>query len=446
MIIMKKSFIIYFAAGMLIGGLFSSCKKEIGSLNGPEIEDLTTNPTRFQLNNVVIGTESGIRTALDFYLDAVGVVGREMYRFASSEPRYVQSLMGKDGQGLDNNAFYLTNPWNARYRGVKACNILIEGATNSTSITEEQRKGYLGFAKTIKAYQLLLNLNLTYTNGIRVDVADPDNPGPFLNYDESLKAIWDMLNEAATDFNGSVIEYTLSEGFFYGSSSPAKPTVAQMTQFNRALAARVALYRKDWPGALTALNGSFFDLNGDLKKGYYHVFSTRPGDQTNLAFFRQNASGEVRVAHPSYAADIIPGDDRIAKATLRTNAASADQPALVSNRDVWVYTSNLAPIPIIRNEELILIYAEAKIHMPALPDAIVALNRIRSEHNLTPYAGAINENALITELLYQRRYSLFFEGHRWMDVRRNNRLATLPNTRPGDTIFDKFPIPLTEGQ
>ena len=66
---------------------------------------------------------------------------------------------------------------------------LIEAATNSTSITDEERKGYTGFAKTLKAYELLLNLNLTYTNGIRVDVADPNNLGPILNYDESIAAI-----------------------------------------------------------------------------------------------------------------------------------------------------------------------------------------------------------------------------------------------------------------
>lgn len=441
MIIMKKSFIIYLSAGLLV---FSSCKKEIGSLNGPEIDDLTTNPTKFQLNNVVIGTESGIRNSLDFYLDAVGVIGREMYRFASSEPRYVQSLLGKGALELDNNAFYLTNSWNSRYRAVKACNIIIEGATNSTSITQEQRKGFLGFAKTIKAHELLLNFNLTYDNGIRVDVNDPDKPGPFLSRAASLQAIWDMLNEAKADLTGSTIEYTLSEGFFYGESTPRKPTPAELIRFNRALAARVALYREDWPGALTALNESFFDLNGDLKRGVYHVYSTRPSDQTNLAHLPQNNSGEVRVVHPSYATDITPGDDRIGKATLRTNAATSD--GLTSNRDVWVYTSNLAPIPIVRMEELILIYAEAKTRLTAFPDAVVAINRIRTSHNLGVYSGVVTEPALINEVLRQRRYSLFFEGHRWIDMRRTGKLGELPIDRPGDNVFPQFPRPLTEGE
>jgi hypothetical protein len=433
---MKKQFIVHIyclLAGMV---LLISCKKEIGSLNGSTIEDLLANASKPQLNNVVTGTESGMRNLMDFYLDDVGMIGREMYRFAGSEPRYTTDLLGGGTAVLDNNTFYLTNPWNGRYRVVKNCNILIQAATNSSLITAEERKGYLGFAKTIKAYQLLLNLNLTYTNGVRLEVNDPDNLGPVVGHPESLTAIANMLDEARTDLTGSTIAYTLSAGF------EGFKTAAGLLQFNRALAARVAVYRQQWAAALTALNESFFDLNGSFNKGVFHVYSTGPNDQLNLTFFPQNSNGEVRLAHPSFATDLIPGDDRIAKATLRTSAASLDN--LTSNRDVWVYTSSTAPMPIIRNEELILIYAEAKIGLNQIPDAIVALNRIRTGHNLTPYASAITPAALTTEMLFQRRYSLFFEGHRWVDMRRYNRLNQLPLDRVGDDVWDKFPLPFTE--
>ncbi len=101
-------------------------------------------------------------------------------------------------------------------------------------------------------------------------------------------------------------------------------------------------------------------------------------------------------------------------------------------------------MPIIRNEELILIYAEAKIQSNSLPDAIVALNRIRVEHNLSPYAGTVSVPALTTEMLFQRRYSLFYEGHRWVDLRRYDLLNTLPIDRTDDDVFEAFPLPVTE--
>ncbi|HSZ85295.1 MAG TPA: RagB/SusD family nutrient uptake outer membrane protein, partial [Puia sp.] len=156
----------------------------------------------------------------------------------------------------------------------------------------------------------------------------------------------------------------------------------------------------------------------------------------------QNQTGEIRVAHPSFATDIEAGDDRINKATLRNAVASLD--GLSSNRDVWVYTSSTAPIPIIRNEELILIYAEANIQNNDLSDATTAINIIRNGHNLGNYSGAMTQPALITEILNQRRYSLFCEGHRWIDMRRYNLLNTLPIDRTGDQVWTEFPLPVSE--
>ena len=435
---MKLSIAKYTAlSGLLL--LAAACQKgEIPNLNTPQTDVITINPTKGELNNLVTGTESGMRFTLGTYYDAIGVIGRDIYRFSGSEPRFTSELLGGGSSTLDNNTFYLTNPWASRYRVVRQTNILLEGATNSTAVTEAERKGYLGFAKTIQAYQLLLNLNMTDANGIRIDVKDIYNPGPFVQKVPALEAIAQLLDAAKADLTGASVIFPLSPGFAGFSDA------AGLLKFNRALAARVAVYRQQWAAALTALNESFFDLNGSFTMGIYHQFGTGANDLLNPAFIAQNQSGEVRVAHPSYATDITPGDDRIGKATLRTSAAS--QSGLSSNRDVWVYTSNTAPIPIIRNEELILIYAEAKIQQNAFPDAIVALNRIRIGHGIAPYAGGVTQAALINEMLRQRRYSLFYEGHRWVDVRRYNMLNTLPLDRAGDDVWDKFPLPQNENQ
>ena len=430
-----KKLIIPITCFVAMAVLLSSCKKNIGNLNSPVLESYT-NPSQAQLNNLVAGTESGMRNNLAMYSDVVGMIGREIYRFSGAEPRYTSDLLGAEDAVLNNNTFYLNNPWGSRYRVIKNTNTLINGATNAPALSDAERKGYLGFAKTIKAHQLLINLSMTYTNGIRLDVEDPENLGPITGYDESLTAIASLLDEAKADLMGAEIVFPLSSG--YDGFNDA----AGLLKFNRALAARVAVYREQWADALTALSESFFDLNGNFYTGIYHVFGNGLGDQLNLAFFPQNQNGEVRAAHPSYAADIAPNDDRINKTALRTATVSSSD--LSSNRDVWVYTSSLAPVPIIRNEELILIYAEAKIQTNLLPDAVTALNKIRTGHNLGPYAGAVNQPALITEMLNQRRYSLYFEGHRWVDMRRYNRLNELPLDRPGDDVWEEFPLPLTE--
>lgn len=412
-----------------------SCKKEYGSLNGPSVEDYVKNATPAQLNSLVTGSLSGMRNNENTYLDDVGVIGREIYRYSNADPRFTSDLLGYGNTTLNNTGFYITNPWSSRYRTVKNCNVLIEAATNSTLIADSERKGYLGFAKTLKAYELLLNLNLTYTNGIRVDVADPNNLGPILGYDESIAAIASLLDEANADLSSATIDFPVP-GF------DGLDDAAGFAKVNRALAARVALYREQWGDALTNLGQSFFNMSGSFNTGAFEVFSTSSGDILNPVYVGQNQNGEVRLAEPSFDTDILPDDDRINKATLRDAPASKD--GLTSDMDVWVYTSSTAPIPIIRNEELILIYAEAKIQTNALSDAVNALNVIRKGHGLSNYSGAVTQPALIDEMLYERRYSLYFEGHRWIDMRRYNRLDQLPLSRPGDDVWEEFPLPSTE--
>jgi hypothetical protein len=242
-----------------------------------------------------------------------------------------------------------------------------------------------------------------------------------------------FLDEAKAQLTGSALP-PLPSGFQNYNDVPG------FIKFNRALAARVAVYRQQWSAALTALNESFFNLSGDLNAGPKHAFATFQGDILNPCFIAKNATGNVRLAHPLYATNITPGDDRLEKTSLRNIASSQD--GLNSNRDIWIYPVNITSIPIIRNEELILIYAEAKAQNSSIPDAIVALNKIRTSHNLGVYTGGLGQAAVITEMLNQRRFSLAFEGHYWVDMRRYARLDQLSIDRPGDDVWDKFPMPI----
>lgn len=426
--------------------LLPACEiDDIPDPNNSTIESVLQNATIADLNNIVVGTEAAMRIDIGTYYDDVGVVGREHYRFSGADPRFTSDLLGAGNAVLDNNTFYTTRPWNARYRAVKNANILIASVNNTTQVADELKQGYLGFAKTIKAHQLLMNLTLMNENGIRVDVEDPENLGPVLDREAALSAIAALLEEGRTHLQnaGDSFAFPLSSGFNSIISDPADGMVpSDFLEFNRALAARVAVYRSRFDEALTFVNASFLELNTNFDKGVYYVFSNGPGDMLNPLFYAPNATGEVRLAHPSFVADASPGDDRLSKVSLRT--AAATQSGLTSQYDVAVYKSNQDAVPLIRNEELILIYAEAKIQTGALTDAVTALNLIRTGHGLLPYTGLVTKDALIDEMLRQRRYSLYFEGHRWIDLRRYNKLNQLPIDRTGDDVWVSFPIPFNE--
>ena len=79
---------------------------------------------------------------------------------------------------------------------------------------------------------------------------------------------------------------------------------------------------------------------------------------------------------------------------------------------------------------------------PAADD--INLIRVNSG-GLALYAGSVTPDALLDELLYNKRYSLLYEGgHRWIDLRRYGRLSTLPLDLPEHRRFGKFPFPINE--
>ena len=426
-----------FSGVVLIASFWTSCKVEpIFDPNNPSVGGITQNASLGEIQNLVDGTEATMRTDIGFYYDGVSVIGREYYRFSTSDPRFTSDLLGKGNAVLDNNTFYTTNPFDARYRVVKNANILIEALTNTTAaMTEEQRKAGIAYAKTVKAHELLMVLNEQYDNGVRIDVANPDNLGPFLSKDESLNAIQGLLDEANTDLKNNAASFPFNTALYSNVAS-------EFSKFNRALAARVAIYRKDWTLASTALTESFLNLTGDLSNGVYLLYSTAGGDLLNPLYFPQNSSGETRVAQPSFITDAETGDTRLNKTPKRI--ASETQDGLTSLYDFFVYKTNVASIPVIRNEELVLIYAEVSAQLGNTTNATTAINRVRSAASLGNYSGATDLNSLITEILKQRRYALYGEGHRWIDMRRYDRLNQLPIDRPGDDVWSKFPRPATE--
>ncbi len=107
-----------------------------------------------------------------------------------------------------------------------------------------------------------------------------------------------------------------------------------------------------------------------------------------------------------------------------------------------------AHIPWIDNEELLLLRAEIRWHTGDRTGAIADLDLIRQHSGGLGPSGltaASSDDEFITELLYNRLYSLMWRnGTRWIDARRYNRLNTLPLDRPGDVIFPSMIVPANE--
>ena len=438
---MKK--IYYFFVLLAISTCWTGCEiEERIDPNSPSLDGILDNPGESELNALVYGSIAGMRTGYQNYVTATGSIARELYLF-DADPRNTSDLLGKDGAQLDNNTFYLTAPYTGRYAVVKNTNILLEAITLAEGVSDSKKRGYEAFAKTIKAHQLLLVLNMLGENGIRVDVADPENLGPFVSYEQGLQEIQALLADAATILEGENVEFAFTLPGFGSLNGPTG-----FYEFNRAIAARVSAYQENWQEVLINLENSFFELNGDLSIGPEMVFSTASGDVLNPLYKNPANSDDQIYAHPTFVSEAEEGDSRLlTKIIVRDAPTTKDD--LTSRYSTFIYQNSLAPIDIIRNEELILLYAEAKIQLGGtenLEDAVEALNIIRNAYELPDYEGPVTQEALIDEMLMQRRYSLWSEGHRFVDLRRYGRLNAdyLPIDREGDQVFTQFPRPITE--
>ena len=193
------------------------------------------------------------------------------------------------------------------------------------------------------------------------------------------------------------------------------------------------------------MSESFVDTTASLTLGVYHSFSDLPGDEPNDLFDPGTAPDIV--AHPALKTDaqLQPGGALDARYLAKTrDIASQTQLGFTTDIAFTLYPQLSSPIPIIRNEELILIRSEANFRAGNQADAFTDLNTIRVNSGGLA-AAVLDANNYEDELLYNRRYSLMFEGgHRWIDTRRLGRITDLPLDTPGSRRNEAFPIPEAE--
>ena len=418
--------------------VFAGCSlEEIDNPNAPTVESFANGASQADVQLLAVGLQAVMRNDLAFHYDTESILAREYYDLTGVDPRYTGELLKGP---LDNNGFLTTRAFAAWYKVVKSANVLITAVENSQAgFSNGVMNSYYGYANTMKAYSLLMVANRQFENGIRLDVADPDNLGPIVGYNEALTGIMNLLNQGLTQLNNSPAEFDSPIGF-NGFNTPAT-----FARFNRAIAARVALYQGNTQQALSLLNSSFFDLNGGMYVGPAHGFGGSGNNILNTQYHVPDLSGAEFMIHDSWIADAEQGDLRVQEKSRLFAGGTVTFDGLSADYQIAVYDSDTDPVYLIRNEELILIYAEAQINNPG--QAVAAINKVRNAAGLADYAGPTDATSLMEEILKQRRYSLLAEGHRWVDLRRLNKLNTtyVPLDRNGDNIISAFPTPFNEG-
>src|SRR5690606_23293781 len=192
--------------------------------------------------------------------------------------------------------------------------------------------------------------------------------------------------------------------------------------------------------ALTALGGSFIDPTGPLETGVYYAYDGAAGEPANP--ITENLTQQRYYVHPSILAMVQNRGDgspdlrwttKFREGTSKTlnDLTGIYKPIMYNTNTETSSTSNLgADIPALRNEELILMRAEANLGLGNKQAAIDDINISRTRAGglePTTLTAASSSDDILTELLYNRTMSLIFEGGvRWIDARKYNRLDQLP--------------------
>jgi hypothetical protein len=421
--------------------------------NNPSIDDLQENPTRAGVIPAATGLLVGARDNIaefNGYISLTGILGRESYNLDGADTRYVTQMYS--GTVLDPGSPALGgNLWALRYKNIRNANIVLNAVdalldAPPEGMTPTEKEATRGFAKTIQALDFLLVINTRDVNGAPIDVNRPitAEPAPIESKEEVFAHIVSLLEEARVHLQagGSAFPFPLSPGF-QGFDTPA-----MFLEFNRAVLARVEVYRMEFDPtaanrALAALNESFVSTAAPLDLGVFHVFGGGSGDLTN------GLVDPDLFGHPSLETDAENQtggqlDARFLGKVVEGEPRTLDD--LTSGlRFTPLYPTPFTPVAIIRNEELILLRAEANIGLGNVAAAAQDINFIRVNSGGLAERNDLNAGNILDELLDQKRYSLLFEGdHRWIDMRRYGKLGELPLDRPGDVVHAVFEIPTDE--
>lgn len=471
-----------FLAGGLVA-LFGCDHPTVPNYASPN-PDVTTR-TGFQ--TLVTGLFGGTRIDLYWIITSLTSFARDAGDFTNTEPRFITELLG-NGTPVQNSDFGEL-AWNNEFQMIRTADSILRalpGVKSPSAYTAGERAQITGVVQTIKALNLMYLSEMRDTVGVPIGgdtLNDLGAPAPILCNKDVWKTIVALLDSGNTSLNVDEADPLVVQlpGGFNAVSATAGPstTVGSFAAFNRALAGKAglelayaiarssagtapnsmsagtpdhaALLRADSAILASALYqplqlappaaGAFSDPNA-----VYHSFSGTSGDVVNPI---NSEIGTLRMMN-EFVATVDTADLRW-KAKFIANPAPAQQVAYSGVTAPYIidfYPTVGSPIPIVRNEELVLVHAQIRLGLNDLAGAWNLMNTVRTTVGglsaETPTADYVTTR---DALMREQRISTVLEGSgdRAIAIRMYG-LAAVADTTWGanDTHATILPIPITE--
>lgn len=471
---MKRYIAIALAAGVTV----SACKDNATAAPGdaPTIDAVKTlTPTALQQLAIGVTSQDRASFASTGVVILPEILARDVYRIDASESRYVIETLG--GQA-DPGSFAGGSGFAGFYTLARAANNLLIGLRNPppNTYTAGEIAVSKGFFRTMKAKAFYDVISLRDSIGIPLQTDNPQEITPIYCKPYVLNYIAAQLDSAYTDLvaaGSTKTPFVLPSSWTATVAGRDYRVPANLIRLNRGLKGRLDFYRAMQNRAtpdvallntavaeLTAALGGVTEGNvpaADFPKGPQYQFSTSSNELLNpRADAKISANNSLRdsVATRTAVDATAPWDStdtRRAKLIPRTGALNGN--GLSTNYTFSFATATganqLATIPLLKDEELVLLRAQANAELGAagLAKAYLDAQSVHAAYGTIPLPAFTTRDIARRYILREKRLSLLFEGpQRLMDLRTYGYLNNtyLPKELSTDPFNAAFPIPRAE--
>lgn len=395
-----------------------ACELDFTDPNQPTEEEVINTPRT--LGQVAVGLQAQYSDQLVDAVYVTGLVTNEIGATPTAFESYRRAdagevITGDDGPSID--------PWSGQYDVIRTANVLIE-STETVGFGPGTTSGILALAKLYKA-MAFGNLYQVYERFPLV-ISPTTSDAAFATRPEAMAEILRLLGEArqhlattpaSAEFNNTI----LAPGFNLTATIDAM--LARYNLIAGNLDAAMAAAQRVPLNSLSEFRFGAADVNPLWNLWYNsgNAFQMR----AKQSFRLQAETGDQRVAY-WVGADTIPGV-----------TGRMDQ--------ITRYNTSARTFPVYLPDEMRLIMAEVHARQNRLPEALALVNAVRTQCTSAlaepvaclpalTLAQVATQQAMLDEILRQRRYELYLQGVRWSDLRRFGQPVKYPF----------MPVPTTE--
>ena len=358
-------------------------------------------------------------------------------RWSGTHQTYYQidlNLISADNETTD-------GMWAAKYDGINRVNNVLHKLPDISDLSEEERSQYRGEALFLRA---LFHYNLAcFWGGVPVKTEPTLDLG---NIDQARSDLGTVFQRVIDDLKEAeqLLPASMPVGHASSYSATALLARALLAQFHHTgdadfadqAIAKATKVISEGGYSLLSNYADLYQPDPNAESIFEVVFDAQNSNRLAQYFFPRSLTGRY---------EISPTDEFMAsyeEGDLRKDASIALD--VENNHYVIKYsdiTSGTDRVYVLRLAEMYLIRAEARAYANGDMALVRAdLNTIRSRAGLPPI-DANTYPALRQAVENERRHELAFEGHRWEDLVRTGRAATVMGINEDYTLF---PIPLSE--